>query len=90
MNDVGPGDRSYFGDASEFTALITVVREISNRVAIRSFGTPSAANLLISTQSSKVITLQPLSAHLSPPTASPGTGPGTTEQAADDRTGRAM
>ncbi|MDT0264451.1 hypothetical protein, partial [Jatrophihabitans lederbergiae] len=31
------------------------------------FGTPSAASLLISAQSSKVITLQSLSAHFSPP-----------------------
>ena len=56
MNDVGPGDRSYRGGASEPTALITVVREIPNRSAIRAFGTPSAASLLISAQSSKVIT----------------------------------
>jgi hypothetical protein len=40
--------------------LITVVREIPNRCAIRAFGTPSAASLLISAQSSKVITLQPI------------------------------
>ena len=66
-NDVGPGDRSYLGGASEFTALITVVREIPNRSAIRVFGTPSAASLLISAQSSKVITLQSLSVHFSPP-----------------------
>ena len=31
VNDVGPGDRSYLGGASEPTALITVVREIPNR-----------------------------------------------------------
>ncbi|WP_211255842.1 hypothetical protein, partial [Microbacterium trichothecenolyticum] len=31
------------------------------------FGTPSAANLRISAQSSKVITLQSLSVHFSPP-----------------------
>jgi hypothetical protein len=49
------------------TALITVVREIPSRCAIRAFGTPSAANLLISAQSSKVITLQSSSAHFSPP-----------------------
>ncbi len=67
MNDVGLGDRSYFGGVSEFTALITVVRDIPNRSAIRAFGTPSAASLLISAQSSKVITLQSLSAHFSPP-----------------------
>ena len=67
MNDVGPGVRSYRGGASDFTALITVVREIPNRSAIRAFGTPSAASLRISAQSSKVITLQSLSAHFSPP-----------------------
>ena len=67
VNDVGPGVRSYLGGASEFTALMTVVREIPNRSAIRAFGTPSAASLLISAQSSKVITLQSLSAHFSPP-----------------------
>ena len=67
MNDVGPDDRSYLGGASDFTALITVVREIPNRAAIRAFGTPSAASLLISAQSSKVITLRSLSAHFSPP-----------------------
>jgi transposase len=44
-----------------------VVREIPNRSAIRAFGTPSAASLLISAQSSKVITLPSLSAHFSPP-----------------------
>src|SRR3954452_3597952 len=66
-NHVGPGDRSYLGGASHLTALITVVREIPNRAAIRAFGTPSAANLLISAQSSKVITLRSLSAHFSPP-----------------------
>jgi hypothetical protein len=67
VNDVGPAARSYRGGASEFTALMTVVREIPNRCAIRAFGTPSAASLLISAQSSKVITLQSLSAHFSPP-----------------------
>jgi hypothetical protein len=67
VNDVGPGVRSYRGGASEFTALITVPREIPNRCAIRAFGTPSAASLLISAQSSKVITPQSLSAHFSPP-----------------------
>jgi len=46
---------------------MTVVREIPNRSAIRAFGTPSAASLLISAQSSKVITLQSLSVHFSPP-----------------------
>jgi hypothetical protein len=67
VNDVGPGDRSYLGGESDFTALMTVVREIPNRAAIRAFGTPSAASLLISSQSSKVITLQSLSAHFSSP-----------------------
>lgn len=33
VNDVGPGVRSYLGGASEFTASITVVREIPNRWA---------------------------------------------------------
>jgi hypothetical protein len=47
--------------------LITVVREIPSRSAIRAFGTPSAASLLISAQSSKVITLQSSSVHFSPP-----------------------
>lgn len=47
--------------------LDDVVREIPKRCAIRAFGTPSAASLLINAQSSKVITLQSLSAHLSPP-----------------------
>src|SRR5215203_6554578 len=46
---------------------MTVVREIPSRSAMRDFGTPSAASLLISAQSSKVITLQSLSAHFSPP-----------------------
>ena len=46
---------------------MTVVLEIPSRAAIRAFGTPSAASLLISAQSSKVITLQSLSAHFSPP-----------------------
>jgi hypothetical protein len=67
VNDVGIGVRSYRGGESEFTALITVVREIPNLRAIPAFGTPSAASLLISAQSSKVITLQSLSAHFSPP-----------------------
>ncbi len=48
VNDVGPGIRSYRGGASEFTAFTTVVRETPNRSAIRAFGTPSAASLLIS------------------------------------------
>src|SRR5215203_4770940 len=46
---------------------MTVVLEIPNCAAMRAFGTPSAASLLISAQSSKVITLQSLSAHFSPP-----------------------
>ena len=58
--------RSYLGGSVEFTALVTVLREIPNRSAIRVFGTPSAASLRISAQSSKVITLQVSSAHSSP------------------------
>ena len=54
------------GGSVEFTAADTVLREIPNRSAIRFFGTPSAANLRISAQSSKVITLQVSSAHFSP------------------------
>jgi hypothetical protein len=53
VNDVGPGLRTYRGGESEFTALITVVREIPKRSAIRAFGIPSAASLRISAQSSK-------------------------------------
>jgi hypothetical protein len=67
VNDVGLGDRSYRGGEPELTALMTVVREIPSRAAIRALGTPSAASLLISAQSSKVITLQSSSAHFSPP-----------------------
>jgi hypothetical protein len=67
VNDVVFDVRSYLGGASEFTALMTVFLEIPNRCAMRAFGTPSAANLLINAQSSKVITLQSLSAHYSPP-----------------------
>ena len=44
------GFHSYRGGAAEFTALMTVVREIPNRSAIRTFGTPSPASLLISAQ----------------------------------------
>jgi hypothetical protein len=67
VNDVAAnGVRSYFGGSVEFTAAVTVLREIPNRSAIRVFGTPSAANLRISAQSSKVITLQVSSAHFSP------------------------
>lgn len=40
-NDVSAGARSYRGGASDLTALITVVREIPNRAAIRACGTPS-------------------------------------------------
>lgn len=40
VNEVGPAVRSYHGGASEFTALITVVREIPSRAATRAFGTP--------------------------------------------------
>ncbi len=67
VNDVGEGARSHLGGACEFTASMTVVREIPNRRAIRAFGTPSGANPLISAQSSKVITLRSSSAHFSPP-----------------------
>ncbi|WP_166786497.1 hypothetical protein [Cryobacterium sp. TMT2-15-1] len=42
-----------------------MVREIPYRSAIRAFGTPSAANLRINAQSSKVITLQSSSVHFS-------------------------
>src|SRR5262249_12705183 len=58
VNDVGRAHRTYLGGASEATAFTTVVREIPSRSAIRDFGTPSAASLRISAQSSKVITLQ--------------------------------
>jgi len=64
-NDVTVGDRSYFGGDVDATALPTVVREIANRSAICAFGTPSAANLRINAQSSKVITLQLFSVHFS-------------------------
>lgn len=56
-NDVTAGVRSYFGGPSDFTALITVVREMPNLRAIAACGTSSAASLLISAQSSMVITL---------------------------------
>jgi hypothetical protein len=46
---------------------MTEVREMPSRSAIRALGTPSAASLLISAQSSKVITLQSSSVHFSPP-----------------------
>lgn len=65
VNDVGRGDRSYRGGPTEFTALITVVREIPNLAAIRAFGSPSAASLRIKAQSSKVNTLQSVSVHFS-------------------------
>ncbi len=64
-NDVTIGDRSYFGGADDATAFTTVVREIPNRSAICFFGTPSTASLRINAQSSKVITLQSSSVHLS-------------------------
>jgi hypothetical protein len=48
-----------------------------SRAAIRAFGTPSAASLLISAQSSKVITLQSSSAHFSPPKVFNFRGPPT-------------
>jgi hypothetical protein len=65
VKDVSAARRSYFGGESDFTALITVVREMPNLAAICDFGTPSEANLLINAQSSKVITLQSLSVHFS-------------------------
>ncbi|MBS9376116.1 hypothetical protein [Rhodococcus sp. B50] len=58
VNDVGAARRSYFGGAVDCTDLTTMVRQIPNRAAIRAFGTPWAASLLINAQSSKVITLQ--------------------------------
>ena len=59
VNDVASaGARSYFGGDVDATALATVFREIPNRSAICVFGTPSAANLRINAQSSKVITLR--------------------------------
>ena len=42
-NNVSTGVRSYFGGASDLTALITVVREIPNLAAIRACGTPKPA-----------------------------------------------
>jgi hypothetical protein len=66
VNDVtATGARSYFGGSLDSAARATVFREIPNRSAIRAFGTPSAANLRINAQSSKVITLQSSSAHFS-------------------------
>ncbi|HEV7195939.1 MAG TPA: hypothetical protein VGN19_08360 [Pedococcus sp.] len=41
MNDLGPGARTYLRGAAELTAVITLVREIPNRSAIRAFATPS-------------------------------------------------
>ena len=65
VNDVTvAGVRTYFGGPSEATAFATVFLDTPSRDAILAFGTPSAASLLISAQSSKVITLQSLkSAH---------------------------
>jgi hypothetical protein len=66
VNDVASnGGREYFGGSLDATALATVFREICNRPAICMCGTPSAASLRIKAQSSKVITLQSLSAHFS-------------------------
>jgi hypothetical protein len=66
VNDVtSAGGREYFGGPLDATALATVFREISSRLAICVCGTPSAASLRINAQSSKVITLQSLSAHSS-------------------------
>lgn len=56
-NDVGTDRRPYVGGPSDFAASITVVRKMPNRRAIAACGTPSAASLLISVQSSLVITL---------------------------------
>lgn len=64
VHDVGTGDRTYLGGASEFTALITVVGETPNPLAIRP--SASSAKFLISARSS-VITRRSLSAHFSPP-----------------------
>src|SRR3546814_4312181 len=66
-NEDSVGVRSYCGGESDRTALNTVVLEIPNLAAMRAFGTPSAANLRINAQSSKVITLQSSSVHFSPP-----------------------
>lgn len=57
--------RVYFGGPSEATAFATVFREMPSRAAICVFGIPSPASLRIKAQSSKVITLQSLSAHFS-------------------------
>ena len=52
---------------SRIPGLPAVVREIPNLTAIRACGSPSAASLLISPQSSKVITLRSSSSgHFSP------------------------
>lgn len=53
-----PLDSGSLGGSRCSFALMTVVREIPNLAAIRAFGSPSAASLRISAQSSKVITLQ--------------------------------
>ncbi|GAA4728453.1 hypothetical protein GCM10023350_09450 [Nocardioides endophyticus] len=58
VNDVGADARSYFGGASDATALITVMREIRSLLAICTFETPPPANRRINAQSSKVITLR--------------------------------
>ena len=65
---------------------MTVVLEIPSRSAMRDFGTPSAASLLINAQSSKVITLQSLSAHLSPPKLFSFRAPPTIEVMTADET----
>ena len=66
VNDVASaGARSYFGGDVDATAFATVFREMPSRSAICVFGTPSAASPRINAQSSKVITLQSLSAHFS-------------------------
>ena len=78
MNDVATaGSRSYLGGTDDATARATVFREIPNRSAIRAFGTPSAASLLINAQSSKVITLQSSCAHF--PNGKTAQFPGVTD-----------
>ena len=64
--------------ATALDGVMTVVREIPNCSAMRAFGTPSAASLLISAQSSKVITLQSSSVHFSPPKTFSFQAPSTT------------
>jgi hypothetical protein len=65
VNDVGAGLRSYFGGLLEATAMLTVFLAMPNLLAIAAFGTPSAASLLISAQSSIVIHSNRRSVHFS-------------------------